>query len=577
MTGKVAGVGAMVGGLITAPLMAILYLGAQVAGLPFAPFDLFNLVARILPGDILALGVSSMVSVIGALNLGETSSTAKIIEQLMALALFWGLGVLAGSLFFVVQHARQTEKGIGAGALLGLIVSLPVLWLVYSVNQSATTALGVSLAWTLVAFVGWGAAIGWVYEKLAELPAGQQAVAEPADSSAGRAVTSSEQPAAGPPIEATALSRRQFLIRVGNASAVVTVVGAGLGVLLEASNNSTSRAAVDAAGGAAGQAGLSTGLPNAGATVIPAPGTRPEYTPLADYYRIDISLVPPNINVEEWLLPIDGLVDIPLALTLEDFRNNYEALDQYVTMSCISNQVGGDLIGTTKWTGVSLQAILADAGVQSEAGYLNITSADGFHEAVALDLIQSDERIMLCYAWDDEPLTESHGFPLRIYIPDRYGMKQPKWITSMEVVAVPEEGYWVKRGWDQNALVNTTSVVDTVAAEAIVEADGQMLVPVGGIAYAGARGISKIEVQVDSAGWQEAELRDPLSETTWVIWRYDWPFQEGRHNFAVRAYDGSGDLQSIEERGVRPSGATGTHRLNKNVVYSCFCFVRFKE
>lgn len=557
MNVRVAGIGALVGVLITAPLMALLYLGAQVVGLPFAPFDLFNWLARVLSGDIIAVGVGAIVTVIATLNLGETSSTAKLIEQLAALVMFLSLGVVAGLLFFVVQRVRQAKQGITAGVVLGLIAAVPVTLLIYSINRAATTSLGVSLAWTLITTVGWGVAIGWVYERWAALSAGRQAA--PALSAAPNHAAP-----ATVPVQTTGLSRRQFLVRVGNASAVVTVAGAGLGALL-ASSTSTSRAVVTAPDGVIRQPSLPADLPNAGAALMPAPGTRLEYTPLVDHYKIDISLIPPNISADNWVLPIDGLVDSPLALTLTDFHDNYEALEQYVTLSCISNQVGGDLIGTSKWTGVSLQAILADAGVQSEARYLNITSADGFHEAVDLDLIQADDRIMLCYAWDDQPLTDGHGFPLRIYIPDRYGMKQPKWITGIEVVADPAAGYWVRRGWDQDAVVNTTSVVDTVATEAIVEADGQMFVPVGGIAYAGARGISKVEVQVDEEEWQEAELRDPLSDTTWVIWRYDWPFQEGRHTFAVRAYDGNGNLQSSDVRGVRPSGATGTHQLRATV------------
>lgn len=144
-----------------------------------------------------------------------------------------------------------------------------------------------------------------------------------------------------------------------------------------------------------------------------------------------------------------------------------------------------------------------------------------------LDLIASDERIMLCYAWDGQPIPFDHGFPLLIWLPDRYGMKQPKWITDIEVTDKYKPGYWVERSWDEVARVKATSVIDTVAVNDIIEANGQMLIPVGGIAFAGARGISRVEVSVDDGPWREAQLRTPLSETTWVIWRYDWPFQEG--------------------------------------------------
>jgi DMSO/TMAO reductase YedYZ molybdopterin-dependent catalytic subunit len=246
-------------------------------------------------------------------------------------------------------------------------------------------------------------------------------------------------------------------------------------------------------------------------------------------------------------------------LTLDEIRQNYAPREQYITLSCISGRVGTTLISTTQWTGASLQEILADAGVRPEAQHLIITSGDGFHETVSLALIEEDARIMLCYDWDGNPLPVDHGFPLRVWIPDRYGMKQPKWITGIEVTDTYEEGYWVSRNWDEDAIVQTTSVIDTVAVDAVIDEGGQQLVPVGGIAFAGARGISRVEVRVDGGSWQQAQLRTPLSDTTWVVWRFDWPFSVGEHTFEVRCVDGQGTPQIADERPARPSGATGIH------------------
>jgi hypothetical protein len=219
------------------------------------------------------------------------------------------------------------------------------------------------------------------------------------------------------------------------------------------------------------------------------------------------------------------------------------------------------LISTTQWTGVSVQDVLADAGLQDGARYLHITSEDGFYETVDLDLIEKDERIMFCYAFDGNPLPAEHGFPLRIWIPDRYGMKQPKWITGVEVTDSYKEGYWVERGWDEVAQVKTTSVIDTVAVNSTFEEDGTQFVPVGGIAFAGDREISRVEVRVDGGQWEEAELRTPLSGTTWVLWRFDWPFQPGDHTFEVRCAEGDGTPQILESNPPRPSGATGIHSV----------------
>jgi hypothetical protein len=169
-----------------------------------------------------------------------------------------------------------------------------------------------------------------------------------------------------------------------------------------------------------------------------------------------------------------------------------------------------------------------------------------------------DPRTLLVYEMNDEPLPHEHGFPLRIYIPNRYGMKQPKWILKMNAIDFEGPGYWVDRGWSEEDFVVTTSVVDTEAAPSgIVEGD---LFPIGGIAYSGARGISKVEVKVDDGAWEPAELREPpLSPLTWVQWRFDWPLKLGSHTFQVRAYDGDGEIQIQETRGVRPDGATGIH------------------
>jgi DMSO/TMAO reductase YedYZ molybdopterin-dependent catalytic subunit len=538
---------AATGALLTAPLIAVFFLAFRLAGVPFVTFDLFDWISRVLPGNIITAGIDAIVGLIGGLNLGPTSAAAKTIEQLMALALFLVVGIAATVVFYAVLRARHIKRNGLPGVIFGLVVAVPLLFISASVGLPEDAAPIFAIAWVLVAFGVWGYAAEWIYDRLAKIDAPESAPA----------ATSSEAPAGTPArdtaVEATMINRRQFLVAVGGSAAVITVFGAGLGALL----SDRQRTAIAVASANGGGQELPPGLPNADATVQPAPGTRLEYTPVSEHYRIDINLVSPTVEEANWTLPIHGMVDNPLNLTLDDIRNNYDSMDQYITLACISNPIGGDLIGTTKWTGVNLQRILEDAGVQDGAQYLLIKSADGFHETVALDFVRSDERVMLAYAWDDQPLTVDHGFPLRIYLPDRYGMKQPKWITDIEVSSEYEDGYWVRRGWDAVARMQTTSVVDSVATDALIDNNGNYLVPVGGIAHAGARGISKVEVKVDEGEWQEAQLRQPLSETTWVIWRFDWPFEEGRHTFAVRAYDGEGVMQDETRRGARPSGATG--------------------
>ena len=538
--------GALVGGLLTLTLTSLLFLADQIAGLPFIPFDVFDFVSRQLPGPLLTFGIDMMVDMIIGLNLGETSTAAKIAEQLMGLAGFLGLGIVASALFYGLLNRRNfSARSLYPGVMLGLAMGAVMMLISEQVNLTASAPKIIQLIWVLIAFQLWGAAANWIYNVVAH----------------SDAKTKTDE-ATGETITVEALDRRQFMVRIGGASAVLTVVGAGLGALFGARPGEGRVVGEMPAGQAA-----DGNLPNAQDNMQPAPGTRPEYTPLDDHYRIDISSRPPVIDSNEWRLEVTGLVGNPVSLSLQDLYDKFDRVDRFITLSCISNRIGGTLISTTKWSGFLVKDFLDLVQPGEEAVALKITGADNFDEYVMLDVINSDDRIMFAYEWDDQPLKQKHGFPLRIYIPDRYGMKQPKWIKSIEFVDAWAEGYWVRRGWSVDAIVNTTSVVDTVATDSILKDDEGYVVPVGGIAYAGAKMISRVEVSVNGSEWEEAQLRSPLSELTWVIWRYDWRFQEGEYRFEVRRqpapgqsrYDEAGNLQSLDSRGTRPDGATGVH------------------
>ena len=528
--------GALVGGLLTAPLVGLMYLLDHLAELPFVPFALFDWIARVLPGPVVTFGIDLMID--GMLFLGmSVAAAAKTGEQIGAVLLFFVLGVVAIALFFAIMNWRSIDPrpifGLIPGALFGLPMAAVSLPMGQSTLNPAVIALGI-----IFLFLAWGVATIPVYRRMAI--------------ESGGLITEDQ-------IRwAKSINRRQFMIRLGAATATITVLSSGIGALLAQSER---RQLNQDIAGSMDESKMSARppFPNAGDPVAPAPGTRPEYTEVADHYKVFLRTEPTMIDIDTWSLPITGLVDNPLVLTLDDLQNNYEPRDQDVTLSCISGRIGTTLIGTTWWTGARLQEILADLQVRPEARYLIITCGDGFYETVALDLIASDERIMLAYAWDGHPIPFDHGFPLRIWLPDRYGMKQPKWITGIEVTDEYQQGYWVERSWSEVAQVKATSVIDTVAVNDIVESGGRMLVPVGGIAFAGARGISKVEVNVDGGGWREAQLRAPLSETTWVLWRYEWPFEEGTHTFEVRCYEADGTPQIEEEQGNRPDGASGIH------------------
>ncbi|HLE85017.1 MAG TPA: molybdopterin-dependent oxidoreductase [Thermoanaerobaculia bacterium] len=530
------GTGALVGLLATAPAVTLMVLADRLAGLPFVPFDLFDWTTRVLPGGLVTFGIDSMIAALEFVGL-DVADTAKTAERATAVLAFVVLGAVAGALFFAFFALRRSRPDAASGLVMGALLGLPLAAISLAIGGARERPL-VSVLWLALVFLGWGVLVAWGFRRTV-----------PAAAAGTRAAGAAS---------VERLDRRRFLVRLGAASAVVTVAGAGLARVLARSEGGGELAA---SGAHRTETGKGSPFPNAGDPVMPAPGTRPEYTPLKDHYKVFIRTEPEEVDGERWRLEVTGRVDRPLRLTLGELRSRYPVHDQYVTLSCISGRVGTGLIGTTLWSGARLQDVLADAGLRDGARFLHVRSADGYYETVDLELVRADPRILLCYDWDGHPLPSDHGFPLRIWLPDRYGMKQPKWIESIEVSSEYVPGYWVERNWDREARMKATSVIDTVAVAAAQDMGGRRLIPVGGIAHAGARGISRVEVRVDGGPWQEAKLRAPLSETTWVLWRHDWPFAEGDHTFEVRCAEADGTPQIEERRPQRPSGATGLHRL----------------
>jgi DMSO/TMAO reductase YedYZ molybdopterin-dependent catalytic subunit len=477
--------GALIGGLLTAALTALMFLGRQLFGLPFVPFELFNWFSRELPGAIITFGIDLMIDTMLFLGISVVD-TAKTAERAMAIIMFLLAGVLAGAVYFAVMRWRKVKPSVFSGLIMGVIFGLPSIALAVAMDQSTTNLILHSLILGAL-FLAWGATLGLVYRRLEGFEVAETAaVTAPEATEDGDEAETVESAEQRTPVQVDR-ERRRFLIQLGAATATVTVVGAGLGAVIATNERRRQEEALAGTMAHQAEAGGESPFPNANDPVVPVSGTRPEYTPIKDHYQVFLETEPTIIDGATWVLPITGLVDNPMMLTIDDFRNNYEPQDQYVTLTCISGRVGTGLISTTQWTGASVQDVLADVGLQESARYLFITSGDGFYETVDLDLIASDPRIMFCYSWDGNTLPTGHGFPLRIWIPDRYGMKQPKWITAIEVVDEYREGYWVERNWDEVAQVKATSVIDTVAVEHIIDDGGQMLVPVGGIAYSGDR------------------------------------------------------------------------------------------
>jgi DMSO/TMAO reductase YedYZ molybdopterin-dependent catalytic subunit len=287
----------------------------------------------------------------------------------------------------------------------------------------------------------------------------------------------------------------------------------------------------------------------------------PDITANADFYRVDVDLDWPTADEKTWTLTVAGMVKTPLTLTYDQVTK-MPATQQYATLECISNPVGGNLISNTLWTGVKLKDMLNQAGLQDGVTEIKFTCLDGYTESLPLESAM-EEQTLLTYAMNGEPLPGEHGFPMRLYTPNRYGMKNPKWIAQIEAINGDYQGYWSQpgRNWDQQAIVKETAIIQAVDTDHPVDD----AVPVGGVAFAGSRGITKVELAVDDGPWQTAELKPPLSPLTWTLWRLNVKAAQGFHQLRARTYDGNGTAQIEQTAGLHPSGASGYDTMDMNV------------
>ncbi len=298
-----------------------------------------------------------------------------------------------------------------------------------------------------------------------------------------------------------------------------------------------------------------------------------EITPTYLFYRIDINPIVPEVDVNSWNLQVKGMVDNPLKLTYDEIKS-MPAVEEFVTLECVSNKIGGDLTGTALWKGVRLKDILEKAKIVPGVKYIVFRCSDGYDVGIPLDKGLMDETI-LAYEMNLAPLTSKHGFPVRVIVPGLYGMMNPKWITEIELVDKVYEGYWQRNGWTNIADYNTGSSI-VIPGQAPIRQRFRGLdeipsfssnerVPIAGIAFGGDRGISKVEVSTDGGKtWKTAKIKEPLSQYTWVLWTAGFIPKEGIDNYkiVVRATDKKGKIQTSEVRKPFPDGATGYHTIS---------------
>jgi DMSO/TMAO reductase YedYZ molybdopterin-dependent catalytic subunit len=310
-------------------------------------------------------------------------------------------------------------------------------------------------------------------------------------------------------------------------------------------------------------------LPKPAVTVAPltpaqslhVPGITPIVVPNDDFYRIDTALLPPHVDAAGWSMRVSGMVDHPLAFTYSDLET-MPLFEQYVTIQCVSNEVGGDLVGNAKWTGVHLRDVLAAAGVQQGASQLVGRSVDGFTAgfptAHAMDPARDP---MIVLAMNDAPLPVLHGYPARLIVPGLYGyVSATKWLSEIQMTTLETfDGYWIPLGWSKLGPILTQSRID-------VPRNGQSLqagpVTIAGVAWAPDRGVSKVEVSIDRGEWFTCTLSGSISKAVWVQWQVPWTATSGTHSIEVRATDGNGDVQTADVTRPAPDGARGHHTIN---------------
>lgn len=333
--------------------------------------------------------------------------------------------------------------------------------------------------------------------------------------------------------------------------------------------------AFGSAGATASRADLALPPPAVPAPPVPAgadlrlPGLSRFVTPNQDFYRVDTALVVPRVDADTWRLRIHGEgVTRPLDLGLHELLAR-PLVEHDITLTCVSNEVGGPYAGNARWLGVRLADLLREAGVRppsrgGPADQLVARSVDGMTLGTPVETVMDGREALLAVGMNGEPLPFQHGFPVRMVVPGLYGyVSACKWLRELRLTTFAAyDAYWVRRSWAQQAPVKTQSRIDTPRSSAELAAGR---VAVAGVAWAQHRGIARVEVRVDAGRWREARLGEADGNDTWRQWVWQWEATPGRHALEVRATDGTGAVQTGDRAGTVPDGATGWHSVSVSV------------
>ncbi|MGW1892744.1 molybdopterin-dependent oxidoreductase [Streptomyces sp. NPDC002004] len=464
----------------------------------------------------------------------EFGTSDKLVLELGIVLILTACAAVVG-----VGALRHRPAGAAAAFFFGLAGA-----------AAAAVRPGASLADTVPSLLGGLAAAGVLYLLIGLLLPARARSAGDADTARGGS---------------RAVDRRGF-VAVAGTTVVASAAAGALGLRL----NSTGNAAATAS-----RAGLVLPKPASPAAPVPAgadlrvPGLGPFITPNGVFYRIDTALVVPRVDAARWTLRIRGLgVSRPMTLSFAELIRR-EIVERDITLTCVSNEVGGDLVGNARWLGVRLGDLLREAGVRppSEGGpadQLVARSVDGMTIGSPVETVMDGRDALLAIGMNGEPLPFDHGFPVRMVVPGLYGyVSACKWLSDLELSTFAAfDAYWVRRSWAQQAPVKTESRIDTPKAYSSVRAG---TVPVAGVAWAQHKGIERVEVRVDGGTWHTARLATQDSADTWRQWVWPWPATPGSHTLQVRATDGTGATQTQQQVPPVPDGATGWHTVDVNV------------
>jgi DMSO/TMAO reductase YedYZ molybdopterin-dependent catalytic subunit len=548
MSGRVrAGMAGVVGAIVAFGVVELVH--GLYPPVPSVFVALAQQVVERTPGELVTRGIEL---------LGQADIPVLVTSMIV------GALVVAGALAYLgVRRPGLALVGVGALAAVGIAASLaqPFVAPVPTViTILAALALGVAVTETLLRISGLRAG------KPADSDATPSAAGPPDDPSP--VVRSREAYSS----EGTAVGRRGFLM-LGGLAAVLGLAAAGLGRALadrgpQASaapkplnlpEKSTSETPEKGAGTEEAVKHETLPPPPKDAS-IDAPGMVPLITPASSFYLIDTALVSPRIDVNSWKLSVKGAVDNPIELSYKDLLG-MSTREADITLSCVSNVVGGGLVSNGRWTGVLLSDVLAEAGVSRDkitrsSRQLVGHSVDGFTTGFRTDIALDGREALVAFGLNGSELPIKHGYPVRLVVPGLYGyVSATKWLSEIELTSWNFDAYWIQRTWSKEGPIKTQSRIDTVQ-------DGEQLsagkIPVGGIAWAPHRGIERVELSTDGGQtWNQTRLAKQLSIDTWRQWIYDWDARPGEYTLMVRATDGEGVTQTATLAPPHPSGATG--------------------